>query len=64
MVRKSESEGPEFKVSVKDVWGRRGDIEARPRMVRFEIIDGLYCVIEVCSINMRHFVKCRITSKC
>ena len=57
--RKSESEGPEFKLSVKDVWGRRGDMVARLRMV---IIDSLELFTEVFSINLRHLVKCRIVS--
>jgi hypothetical protein len=50
--RKSESEGPEFKLSVNDVCGRRGDIVAKLRMVRFEVVDSLECFIEIFSINL------------
>lgn len=60
--RKSESEGPEFKLSVKDVWGRRGDMVARLRIVRFEVIDSLELFTEVFSISLQHIVKCRIVS--
>jgi hypothetical protein len=68
-VRKSEREGPEFRVSVNDVVGRRvreGEMVARARIDGFEgreVRDWVLDISVACSRRGRHFVKVRMMSR-